>query len=56
MGVYDKVKHLAEQRGVTITQLEKRKIEANEYMRICDALGLPLDYFRPRLPENASSM
>ncbi|KSV60279.1 helix-turn-helix domain-containing protein [Acetivibrio ethanolgignens] len=24
-----------------------RKIEANEYMKICDAIGVPLDYFRP---------
>ena len=24
-----------------------RKIEANEYMRICDALGVPLDKFKP---------
>ena len=28
-----------------------RKIEANEYMRICDAIGVPLDQFKPRLPE-----
>lgn len=27
---------------------DNRKIEANEYMRICDALYLPLDYFRPK--------
>lgn len=27
---------------------DNRKIEANEYMRICDAIGVPLDYFRPR--------
>lgn len=27
---------------------DNRKIEANEYMRICDALDLPLDYFRPK--------
>lgn len=30
---------------------DNRKIEANEYMKICDALGVPLDYFRPRLPD-----
>lgn len=24
-----------------------RKIEANEYMKICDAIGVPLDYFKP---------
>ena len=29
----------------------KRKIEANEYMKICDALSVPLDYFKPRMPE-----
>jgi transcriptional regulator with XRE-family HTH domain len=23
-----------------------RKIEANEYMKICDAIGVPLDYFK----------
>ncbi len=27
-----------------------RKIEANEYMRICDALGVPLEQFKPQLP------
>ncbi len=30
---------------------DNRKIEANEYMSICDAIGVPLDYFKPRLPE-----
>lgn len=30
---------------------DNRKIEANEYMRICDVIGVPLDYFKPRLPE-----
>lgn len=29
---------------------DNRKIEANEYMRICDAIGVPLDHFKPRLP------
>lgn len=24
-----------------------RKIEANEYMKICDAIGVPLDHFKP---------
>lgn len=27
---------------------DKRKVEANEYMKICDAIGVPLDYFRPK--------
>lgn len=26
---------------------DNRKIEANEYMKICDALHVPLDQFRP---------
>ncbi len=25
---------------------DKRRIEVNEYMRICDALGVPLEKFR----------
>lgn len=25
---------------------DKRRIEVNEYMRICDALGVPLEQFR----------
>ena len=29
---------------------DNRKIEANEYMKICDAIGVPLDYFKPKLP------
>lgn len=29
-----------------------RKIEVNEYMSICDALRLPLDYFKnPKTPQ-----
>lgn len=32
---------------------DKRKIEVNEYMKICDAIGVPLDQFRCRLPENS---
>lgn len=47
--------YLSEQTGIPAPILnmmlnDNRKIEANEYMRICDALGLPLDYFKPRLP------
>ena len=26
---------------------DKRRIEVNEYMRICDALGVPLEQFKP---------
>lgn len=26
---------------------DNRKIEANEYMRICDAIGVPLEQFKP---------
>ena len=28
-----------------------RKIEANEYMKICDAIGVPLEQFKPRMPD-----
>ncbi len=30
---------------------DNRKIEANEYMKICDAIGVPLEQFKPRLPD-----
>ena len=30
-----------------------RKIEANEYMKICDAIGVPLEQFKPRNPDNS---
>lgn len=26
---------------------DNRKIEVNEYMKICDAIGVPLDQFKP---------
>ena len=26
---------------------DNRKIEANEYMKICDAIGVPLEQFTP---------
>lgn len=29
---------------------DNRKIEANEYMQICEAIGVSLDYFKPRIP------
>lgn len=28
-----------------------RKIEINEYMKICDAIGVPLEQFKPRTSE-----
>ncbi len=28
---------------------DNRKIEANEYMRICDAIEVPLEQFKPQL-------
>ena len=34
---------------------DNRKIEANEYMKICDAIGVPLDYFKPRLPNETKN-
>lgn len=30
---------------------DNRKIEANEYMRICDAIGVPLEQFKPSMPD-----
>lgn len=30
---------------------DNRKIEANEYMKICDAIGVPLEQFKPRMPD-----
>ena len=32
-----------------------RKIEANEYMKICDAIGVPLEQFKPRMPDKAKN-
>lgn len=36
---------------------DNRKIEANEYMRICDAIGVPLEQFKPacRTKQKAAS-
>ncbi|MFR8171150.1 MAG: helix-turn-helix domain-containing protein [Marvinbryantia sp.] len=44
---------LAEKSGIPTSVLNlilnnKRKIEANEYMRICESLDLPLDFFKPK--------
>ena len=30
---------------------DNRKIEANEYMKICDAINVPLEQFKPRMPD-----
>lgn len=30
---------------------DKRRIEVNEYMRICDAIGVSLEQFKPRMPD-----
>lgn len=34
---------------------DNRKIEANEYMRICDAIGVPLDQFKPCMLDKTKS-
>ena len=34
---------------------DNRKIEANEYMRICDVIGVPLEQFKPQLPDKTKS-
>lgn len=34
---------------------DKRRIEVNEYMRICDALGVPLEQFKPRMQDETKS-
>lgn len=34
---------------------DKRRIEVNEYMRICDAIGVPLEQFKPRMPDKTKS-
>lgn len=30
---------------------DNRKIEVNEYMKICDAIGVPLEQFKPKAKE-----
>ena len=47
-----KQSYLSEKTGIPSPILnmilnDNRKIEANEYMRICDALGVPLEQFKP---------
>lgn len=34
---------------------DNRKIEANEYMLICDAIGVPLEQFKPHMPDKTKS-
>ncbi len=51
-----KQKYLSEKTGIPLCVINvilnnKRKIEANEYMKICDALEVPLDYFKPKTPD-----
>lgn len=46
-----KQKYIAEKAGIPepifcMMLNDKRKIEVNEYMRICDALGVPLEQFK----------
>ena len=47
-----KQSYLSEKTGIPSPILnmilnDNRKIEANEYMRICDALGVPFEQFKP---------
>ncbi len=49
-----KQNYLSEKTGIPANVINvilnnKRKIEANEYMKLCDALNLPLDYFKPKI-------
>ena len=52
--------HIAEKAGIPkpifcMMLNDKRKIEVNEYMRICDAIGVPLDQFKPHIPDKTKS-
>ena len=45
--------YVAEKAGIpepifSMIMNDKRKIEVNEYMRICDAIGVPLEQFKPQ--------
>ena len=45
--------YVAEKSGIpepifSMMMNDKRKIEVNEYMRICDAIGVPLEQFKPQ--------
>lgn len=51
-----KQSHIAKKAGIPepifcMMLNDKRRIEVNEYMRICDAIGVPLEQFKPRIPE-----
>jgi hypothetical protein len=51
-----KQSHIAKKAGIPepifcMMLNDKRRIEVNEYMRICDALGVPLEQFKPRMPD-----
>ncbi len=48
-----KQSYVSEKSGIPASILnmmlnDNRKIEANEYMRICDAIGVPLEQFKPQ--------
>lgn len=52
--------HIAEKAGIPkpifcMMLNDKRKIEVNEYMRICDAIGVPLDQFKSHIPDKTKS-
>ena len=45
--------HIAEKAGIpenifSMMMNDKRRIEVNEYMRICDAIGVPLEQFHSK--------
>lgn len=51
-----KQSYVSEKTGIPASILNmmlnnNRKIEANEYMKICDAIGVPLEKFRPQKSE-----
>lgn len=51
-----KQSHIAKKAGIPepifcMMLNDKRRIEVNEYMRICDAIGVPLEQFKPRMPD-----
>lgn len=51
-----KQSHIAKKAGIPepifcMILNDKRRIEVNEYMRICDAIGVPLEQFKPRMPD-----
>lgn len=55
-----KQSHIAKKAGIPepifcMMLNDKRRIEVNEYMRICDAIGVPLEQFKPRMPDKTKS-